>query len=67
MDAATRFLWFALMLLFSLLVGGVAGLLVWADSNALAAAFLTGGGTFGGTLLLLLAVFHFLNADKKAN
>jgi hypothetical protein len=64
MDAATRALWLALMIFFSLAVGVAAGVLA-ANGNTLPVAVLTGGGSFGGTLLLLLAVFHFATADSR--
>jgi hypothetical protein len=64
-DRSTRALWLALMILFSLIVGAAAGLLVWAGGDNPFVAVLTGGGAFGATLLLLLAIFHFATTDSK--
>jgi hypothetical protein len=48
-----------------LIVGAAAGLLVWAGGDNPSVAVLKGGGAFGATLLVLLAVFHFATTDAK--
>jgi hypothetical protein len=48
--------WFALGLLFALIVGVVAGVLGRLGGDGLATAVLTGGGAFGGTLTLVVLV-----------
>lgn len=62
MNASTRALWLALMIFFALVVGAVAGLLAWAAGNNPFAAVLKGEGSFGATVLVLLAVFYFATA-----
>jgi hypothetical protein len=62
---STRALWLALMIFFSLAVGVAAGILTRVGGDDLPVAALTGGASFGGTLLLLMAVFHFATADSK--
>lgn len=52
--------WFALGLIFALLVGIVGGLLGWRSGQSLAAAALTGGYVFGGTLTLAILVIKLL-------
>ncbi|MEV6602465.1 hypothetical protein AB0M36_37290 [Actinoplanes sp. NPDC051346] len=65
MNASTRPIWLALMIFFSLVVGAAAGILTRAGGDGLPVAVLTGGASFGGTLLLLMAVFQFTAADIK--
>ena len=65
MNSATRALWLALMIFFSLIVGLVSGLLAWAAGGDPFSAVLKGGAACGGTLLLLLAVFHFATSGMK--
>lgn len=48
--------WFALGLLFALIVGVAAGVLGRVGGDSLATAVLTGGGAFGGTLTLVVLV-----------
>jgi hypothetical protein len=62
---AVRALWLALMIFFSLAVGVLAGILTHAGGDSLPVSVLTGGGSFGATLLLLMAVFHFATATAK--
>ena len=59
MNAATRALWLALMILFALVAGLVAGLLSWAGGDNPFAAVQGGGAAFGGTVLVLFAIFNF--------
>jgi hypothetical protein len=65
-NASTRALWLALMIFFALAVGTAAGLLTWAGGDNAFVAVLTGGASFGGTLLLLIAVFHVATAGSQA-
>jgi hypothetical protein len=48
--------WFALGLLFALIVGVAAGALSRLGGDNLSTAVLTGGGAFGGTLTLVVLV-----------
>ncbi|MEV6595559.1 hypothetical protein AB0M36_01690 [Actinoplanes sp. NPDC051346] len=63
MNASTRALWLALMVFFGMVVAVLAGLLSWAGGDSPFAAVLTGGGAFGATVLLLLAIFYFATAS----
>ncbi len=60
-----RWMWVLLMLLFSALVGTVGGLLAYASDKSIPGAILYGGGTFGGCLLLLIAVAHYAGGDRS--
>ena len=51
-------LWVALGLVLALVVGTVAGVLDWLSGQAVAAAILTGGVTFGGAVALALSIFR---------
>ena len=53
-------LWFALGLLFALFVGTGAGVLAWVSGQSVAAAVLTGGVTFGGTVTLVVLVITLM-------
>jgi hypothetical protein len=64
MNSAIRALWFALMILASVVIGSAAGLLAWVDGDTVATAILKGGGSTGGSLALMLALFHFLESGK---
>jgi hypothetical protein len=50
--------WFALGLIFAVLVGTAAGILGWLSGEKIAAAVLTGSGAFGGTITLVLLVIN---------
>lgn len=52
-------LWPALMIFFSLIVGAVGGLLAWAGGENPYDSVQASATYFGGTLLLLSAVFYF--------
>ena len=52
--------WFALGLLFALFVGTAAGILWWRSGQSVAAAALTGGASFGGTVSLVVLVIKLL-------
>ena len=66
MDFAIRALWLAVMIQTSSVVGTVAGLLAQSSGDPIATAILKGGGAAGGTLVLLLAIFHFVTFGRKA-
>ncbi|MFY1634265.1 hypothetical protein ACN27F_13450 [Solwaraspora sp. WMMB335] len=57
-------MWLLLMLLTSTIVGGVAGLLAYADDPSVPRAALTGGASFAGTFLLLLAIAHYAGGGR---
>ncbi len=52
--------WFALGLIFALLVGTAGGLLGWRAGQSPATAVLTGGYVLGGTLTLAILVIKLL-------
>ena len=52
--------WFALALMVALLVGTAGGFLGWRSGQGPAAAVLTGGYVFGGTLTLTILVIKLL-------
>ncbi|GIE85680.1 hypothetical protein [Actinoplanes regularis] len=58
-----RLLWIAVMALFALIAGTLAGLLAFAGDAKLPAAVLTAGTAFAGTVLLLLTVAHYLDRE----
>lgn len=57
-------MWVLLMLLVSIIVGGVAGLLTYAIEPSVPRAILTGGTSLAGTLLLLLAIAHYVEGGR---
>jgi hypothetical protein len=59
-NATTRMLWLALMVLFGLLVGAAAGLLEWAGGANPYLAVEHAAGSFAGVLALLLAIYYFV-------
>jgi hypothetical protein len=58
-NASTRALWLAVMILFGLMVGTAAGLLSWAGGESPFTALRAGGASFAGSVLLLFAIFYF--------
>lgn len=58
-----RAVWTAIILLAAVLVGFAAGLLSVAGRVSLPLAIIAGGGTFGGTVALLLVLTRFLTGD----
>lgn len=56
---APRSVWIAVILLAAVHVGAGAGLLAYVGGANVSTAVLTGGGAFGGTVLLLLALLTF--------
>ena len=52
--------WFAIGVVFALFVGACAGALGWLSGQGVAAATLTGGASFGGTVTLVTLVIHLL-------
>jgi hypothetical protein len=65
-NASTRALWLALMVFFALVVGLLAGLLAWAGGDNPFAAVGGGGTAFGGTVLVLFAIFYFATHGPKS-
>ncbi len=55
-----RTLWATVMALIAVFTGAGGALLASGAGAPVPTAVLTGGGAFGGTLLLLLAVAHYL-------
>lgn len=58
-----RWMWILLMLLVALNIGGIGAFLAHAGGANGPSAILTGGGSFAGTVLLLLAIAHYVSAD----
>jgi hypothetical protein len=56
----TRALWLAIMLLAASILGTSGGLLSWLGGMNTPNAILAGAGAFAGTLLLGIAVAHFM-------
>jgi hypothetical protein len=52
--------WFAIGLIFALLVGTCAGVLGWLSGQDVPSAVLTGGMSFGGTVTLVALVINLL-------
>ncbi|WFF08037.1 hypothetical protein O7622_05540 [Micromonospora sp. WMMD1076] len=58
-------MWILVILLAAALVSNVAGLLVHASGANVPFAVLAGGGAFGTTVLLLLAIGNFLEKGSR--
>jgi hypothetical protein len=54
----------AVIILGSLMVGVAAGMITWIGSHNPYAAILVGGSTFGGSVMLLLAMAAYLTAGS---
>jgi hypothetical protein len=50
------------IVLTAVIIGGIAGLLSWADDAGIPRAILTAGGGFAGTTALLLGLAHYLRS-----
>jgi uncharacterized membrane protein len=64
MNTSTRALWLAVIIIVSLLVGVAAGVVTWISNRNPYTGILAGGGSFGGTALLLLAMAAFLTSGS---
>jgi hypothetical protein len=63
-NASTRSLWLAVIILAGLIIGIAAGLLAWAGGQNPYVAILTGGGAFGAMVLFLFAIFQFATGNS---
>ncbi|WP_459709417.1 hypothetical protein [Actinophytocola sp. KF-1] len=54
-------MWLAFAMIVALFVGTAAGVLGWLSGQSPAAAVLTGGVAFGGTLTLAIVVIRFFH------
>lgn len=61
-SSIVRSLWLAIIMLTAMLVGVAGGLLAWIGGLNPPTAILTGGGAFGGTVLLVLTILRFQTA-----
>lgn len=61
-NASTRALWLAVILIAGLIVGIAAGVITWFGNRSPYAGILAAGGGFAGTVFLLLAMAAFLAA-----
>lgn len=59
-DASIRALWLAVIVVLSLLVGVATGVVTWINNRNPYTGILAAGGSFGGTVLLLIAMLAFL-------
>jgi hypothetical protein len=64
-NPTVRGLWLAISVLTAVLVGFAGGLLAWASGLNPPAAVLSGGGSFAGTVLLLLTVLRFAASPQE--
>jgi hypothetical protein len=64
LNASTRPLWLAVIILVSLMIGVAAGTITWFGNSDPYTAILAGGSTFGGCVLLLLAMAAYLTAGS---
>ena len=62
---APRAVWTAVICLAATIVAAAAGLLSYAGGAKPPVAVLTAGGAFAGTVLLFMAVVHFLSGDAR--
>ncbi len=58
-NSNARGLWLAITVLSAVLIGTAGGLLAWIGGLNPPTAILTGGGTFAGTVLLVLTMLRF--------
>ena len=58
-NSTVRGLWLAITVLTAALIGVAAGVLAWVGGLNPPTAILSGGATFGGTVLLVLTVLRF--------
>ncbi|WP_446212927.1 hypothetical protein [Micromonospora sp. IBSANI012] len=65
MTGSTRALWLAVIIVFSLMVGAAAGVLIWMSTRDPIRGIFTGAASFAGTVVLLLAMAAFLSPDPK--
>ena len=59
-NATTRMLWLALMVLFGLVIGAAAGVLDWAAGTNPFLAVEHAAAGFAGVLALLIAIYYFV-------
>jgi hypothetical protein len=59
-DADRRGLQVAVVLLAAFVLGLCAGVLSWLGGTSVPAAVLVGCGSFGGIVILILAILHFM-------
>lgn len=62
MNASTRALWLAVIVILGLFVRGAAGVITWINNRNPYAGILAAGGGFAGTVALLIAMAAFLAA-----
>jgi hypothetical protein len=56
-----RALWLVIFILFSVVMGGAVSILTWRTRRNLAESILAGGTAFGGTFLITLAGYGFVD------
>lgn len=62
---APRSVWLALILLASTFVGAASGVLSYLGGTNVSLAVLTGGGAFGGTVLLFLTLYRYMTGESQ--
>lgn len=60
-----RAVWLAIVLLFAVITATASGMLSWLGGMNPANALLAGAGAFAGTVILALAVIHFLTDAER--
>lgn len=56
-----RVLWLAIIVFVAMMVGAAGGMLSWLGGANVPNAVLAGAGSFGATVLLMLAIAYFLD------
>jgi hypothetical protein len=62
---STKPIWMAIIVIAAALIGVAGGMLSWLADSSVPSAFLTGGASFGGAVLLMLAVVYFLDDTRR--
>lgn len=63
--STVRAMWMAIISITAAIVAIAGGVLAWLDGASLSGAVMKGACGFAGTVLLLLAVAHFLSGDQS--
>ena len=60
-----RAAWLAIIMLTAAMLGGICGWLSWLGGMNPPNAILSGAGAFGGTVMLIISLFHFITGSKS--
>jgi hypothetical protein len=61
-----RVLWLAIIMIVAAVIGVAGGTLSWLGGASVPNAVLAGAGSFGATVLLLLAIMYFLDGTRPS-